>query len=151
MLADFKAGLRVFQHDKKLFYLVLAQALCMFFYAPLSSFYPLMTSDYFDLSALHGSAAELCFALGMIVSSLLFSSVLKVRRQDPHVLSRPARHGAVSAACGLRRRSLRLDGIRGAVHLPRRLRQRAYHPADRLYPGNRRGRRKWGGRSPCSP
>lgn len=101
MLADFKAGLRVFQHDKKLFYLVLAQALCMFFYAPLSSFYPLMTSDYFDLSALHGSAAELCFALGMIVSSLLFSSVLKVRRKIRTSYLGLLGMGAVSAACGL--------------------------------------------------
>ena len=101
MLADFKTGLRVFQHDKKLFYLVLAQALCMFFYAPLSSFYPLMTSDYFDLSALHGSAAELCFALGMIVSSLLFSSVLKVRRKIRTSYLGLLGMGAVSAACGL--------------------------------------------------
>lgn len=53
----------------------------IFFYAPLSSFYPLMTSDHFDLSAMYGSAVEICFAVGMMVSSLLFSSVLKVERK----------------------------------------------------------------------
>lgn len=81
MAAQFREGLRVFQEDRRLFFLVLAQALCMFFYAPLSSFYPLMTSDYFALSALYGSAAELAYAVGMIVSSLLFSSVLKVKNK----------------------------------------------------------------------
>ncbi|HDN2513850.1 TPA: MFS transporter [Clostridioides difficile] len=78
---EMKEGLQVFREDKKLFYIVIAEALCMFFYAPLSSFYPLMTSDYFDLSAMYGSAVELCFAIGMMVSSLLFSSVLKVERK----------------------------------------------------------------------
>ena len=78
--AQFREGLQVFREDSRLFRLVLAQALCMFFYGPLSSFYPLMTSDYFNLPALYGGAAELSFAAGMILSSLLFSSVWKVRR-----------------------------------------------------------------------
>lgn len=78
---EMKEGLQVFREDKKLFYIVIAEALCMFFYAPLSSFYPLMTSDYFDLSAMYGSAVELCFAIGMMLSSLLFSSILKVKRK----------------------------------------------------------------------
>ena len=47
-IAEIKEGLQVFREDKKLFYVVIAEALCMFFYAPLSSFYPLMTSDYFN-------------------------------------------------------------------------------------------------------
>ncbi|MDE5671418.1 MAG: MFS transporter, partial [Eubacterium sp.] len=81
MVLQFKEGLKVFQEDKKLFYLVLGEALCMFFYAPLSSFYPLMTSDYFKLSAMYGSAVELAFAVGMMASSLLFSSVLKIKRK----------------------------------------------------------------------
>lgn len=80
-VTEIKEGLQVFREDKKLFYIVIAEALCMFFYAPLSSFYPLMTSDYFDLSAMYGSAVELSFAIGMMVSSLLFSSVLKVERK----------------------------------------------------------------------
>ena len=81
MTKQFKEGLVVFKEDKKLFYLVIAEALCMFFFAPLSAFYPLMTSDYFNLSAMYGSVVELAFAAGMLVSSLLFSSVLKVERK----------------------------------------------------------------------
>ncbi len=79
--AEIKEGLQIFKEDKKLLHIVTAEALCMFFYAPLSSFYPLMTSDYFKLSAMYGSAVELSFAIGMMVSSLLFSSVLKINRK----------------------------------------------------------------------
>ena len=49
--AEFQAGLAVFRRDRALGRLVAAQALCMFFYAPLSAFYPLMTSDYLQHSA----------------------------------------------------------------------------------------------------
>lgn len=78
---EIKEGIQVFREDKRLFYIVIAEALCMFFYAPLSSFYPLMTSDYFNLSAMYGSAVEFSFAIGMMLSSLLFSSVLKVENK----------------------------------------------------------------------
>ena len=101
MLADFKEGLQVFQRDRKLFYLIIAEALCMFFYAPLSSFYPLMTSDYFNLSAIFGSVVELSFAVGMMVSSLLFSSVLKVNRKIRVSYLGLLAMGVVSAAYGM--------------------------------------------------
>ena len=81
MRRQFQQGLEVFKADRKLFYVVIAEALCMFFYAPLSAFYPLMTSDYFKLSAMHGSAVEFAFAAGMMGSSLLFSSVIKGNRK----------------------------------------------------------------------
>lgn len=100
-LTEFKEGVKVFQEDKGLFYLVLAEALCMFFYAPLSSFYPLMTSDYFSLSAMYGSAAELSFAVGMLVSSLLFSSVLKVRRKIRTSFAGLVGMAIASALCGV--------------------------------------------------
>ena len=100
-VTEIKEGLQVFREDKKLFYIVIAEALCMFFYAPLSSFYPLMTSDYFDLSAMYGSAVELSFAIGMIVSSLLFSSVLKVERKIRVSLIGLLGMGIASVICGV--------------------------------------------------
>lgn len=100
-VTDIKEGLQVFREDKKLFYIVIAEALCMFFYAPLSSFYPLMTSDYFDLSAMYGSAVELSFAIGMIVSSLLFSSVLKVERKIRVSFIGLLGMGIASVICGV--------------------------------------------------
>lgn len=100
-VTEIKEGLQVFREDKKLFYIVIAEALCMFFYAPLSSFYPLMTSDYFDLSAMYGSAVELSFAIGMIVSSLLFSSVLKVERKIRVSFIGLLGMGIASVICGV--------------------------------------------------
>lgn len=96
-----KEGFTVFQADSKLFYLVLGEALCMFFYAPLSSFYPLMTSDYFNLSAMYGSAVELAFALGMMISSLMFSSVLKIKRKIRTSFIGLFGMGISAAVCGL--------------------------------------------------
>lgn len=101
MKTQFKAGLVVFKEDKKLFYLVIAEALCMFFFAPLSAFYPLMTSDYFNLSAMYGSVVELAFAAGMMVSSLLFSSVLKVERKIRTAYLGLFGMGIFSAVCGM--------------------------------------------------
>lgn len=101
LLAEMKEGLQVFKENKGLFYVVIAEALCMFFYAPLSSFYPLMTSDYFNLSAVYGSAVELSFAVGMIASSLLFSSVLKVKRKIQVSFMGLLGMGIISAFCGI--------------------------------------------------
>ena len=100
-VTEIKEGLQVFREDKKLFYIVIAEALCMFFYAPLSSFYPLMTSDYFDLSAMYGSAVELSFAIGMMISSLLFSSVLKVERKIRVSFIGLLGMGIASVICGV--------------------------------------------------
>ena len=100
-IAEIKEGLQVFKEDKKLFYIVIAEALCMFFYAPLSSFYPLMTSDYFQLSAMYGSAVELSFAIGMMVSSLLFSSVLKINRKIRVSFIGLFAMGVMSLICGI--------------------------------------------------
>ena len=100
-ITEIKEGLQVFKEDKKLFYIVIAEALCMFFYAPLSSFYPLMTSDYFKLSAMYGSAVELSFAIGMMVSSLLFSSVLKINQKIRVSFIGLFAMGVMSLICGI--------------------------------------------------
>ena len=60
-----------------------------------------MTSDYFDLSAMYGSAVELAFAVGMMVSSLLFSSVLKIKRKIRTSFIGLFGMGIMSAVCGL--------------------------------------------------
>lgn len=101
MATQVKAGFLVFKEDRNLYYLVMAQALCMFFYGPLSSFYPLMTSSYFKLSAMYGSAVELAFAAGMMIVSLLFSGVLKVHRKIAVSFAGLLTMGVVSALCGL--------------------------------------------------
>ncbi|WP_249303721.1 MFS transporter [Qiania dongpingensis] len=100
-LTQFKEGIGVYRGDRKLFMLVTAQALCMFFFAPLSTFYPLMTSSFFKLSAFHGSVVEMGFAAGMMVTALLFGSVLKVKHKIGVSYAGLFGIGITSAVCGL--------------------------------------------------
>ena len=79
-LKELKEGIEVFRADKALTLLIAIETLCMIFYMPLSSFYPLMTSDYFQASAWHGSAIEVLYAAGMMIAAFLFGSVIKVKR-----------------------------------------------------------------------
>ena len=101
MIKEFKEGVQVIKADRALSVLILVETLCMVFFMPLSSFYPLMTSDYFDLSAMYGSLVELAFAVGMLVSSLLFSSVLRVERKLRVSYCGLLAMGTISAACGI--------------------------------------------------
>lgn len=79
-LKELKEGLEVFRADKALTLLIAIETLCMIFYMPLSSFYPLMTSGYFNATAWHGSVVEILYAAGMMVAAFLFSSVIKVKQ-----------------------------------------------------------------------
>lgn len=79
-LRELKEGIDVLRGDKALILLIATETLCMIFYLPLSSFYPLMTSDYFHASAWHGSAVEVLYATGMMTAAFLFGSVIKVKR-----------------------------------------------------------------------
>lgn len=80
MRRELKEGIEVFRADKALTLLIATETLCMIFYLPLSSFYPLMTSDYFHASAWHGSAVEVLYAAGMMIAAFLFGNVIKVKR-----------------------------------------------------------------------
>ena len=77
---ELKEGIEVFRADRALTLLIVVETLCMIFYMPLSSFYPLMTSDYFNATAWHGSVVEILYAAGMMVAAFLFSSVIKVKQ-----------------------------------------------------------------------
>ena len=80
MRRELKEGIEVFRADKALTLLIATETLCMIFYLPLSSFYPLMTSDYFHASAWHGSAVEVLYAAGMMIAAFLFGNVIKVKQ-----------------------------------------------------------------------
>lgn len=98
---EIKEGIDVFRNNKALGIMIVIETLCMIFYAPLSSFYPLMTSDYFQGTAWHASAVEVAFALGMMISAILFGSVLKVRRHMFVAYLGLLGTGITSAFCGL--------------------------------------------------
>ncbi|MDD6797279.1 MAG: MFS transporter [Clostridia bacterium] len=98
---QFKEGIKVYREDRRLLALVVSEACCMFFYAPLSSFYPLMTSSYFSLSAIFGSLVEIAFAMGMMIASVLFGSVIKIRNKLRISYAGLIGMGAAVALCGL--------------------------------------------------
>ncbi len=110
----------------------------MFFYAPLSSFYPLMTSDYFNLSAMYGSAVELAFALGMMISSLMFSSVLKIKRKIRTSFIGLFGMGISAAICGLIPPTYwGWFFFAAACVMSRRVGKYPFHSLNRVYSGNR--------------
>ncbi len=98
---EIQQGIEVFQKDRGLMRLILVETVCMIFYLPLASFYPLMTSSYFGADAWHGSVVEILYAAGMMVSAALFGSVIQVKRHL--LLSYLGLFGAgiISAVCGL--------------------------------------------------
>ncbi len=96
VLAEFKEGIDVFRQRWGLLVVLVSSTLSLVFYLPLSSFYPLMTSNYFAASAWHASAVEAAFAIGMLVAAALFGSVVKVRR---HLLVSYIGMLGISATC----------------------------------------------------
>ena len=78
LIRELKEGLGICMSDRRLMKLTAAAAITMVFYLPLASYYPLMSSTYFKASAWHGSAVEFLYALGMMVSAMIFGSLGQV-------------------------------------------------------------------------
>ena len=71
---EMKEGAAVLLRDRRLFVVTIAATLCMVFYLPLSSLYPLMTSDYFAGTAWHASIIEFVYAGGMMLCAAIVSA-----------------------------------------------------------------------------
>lgn len=84
LIREMKEGLSICMSDRRLMKLTAAAAVTMVFYLPLASYYPLMSSTYFKASAWHGSAVEFLYALGMMVSAIIFGSLGKVNNKLRH-------------------------------------------------------------------
>lgn len=78
-LRELKEGIAVFRKDRRLSLLLGTAALSMIFFMPLSSLYPLMTSAYFQGTALQASVVELLYAVGMMGASFLMGLFGKVK------------------------------------------------------------------------
>ncbi len=70
-MKEMKEGFSTFVQDKKLLIVTLAAAIGMIFYMPLSSFFPLMTSDYFHATAWQAGIVQFGYAGGMMICSIL--------------------------------------------------------------------------------
>ena len=67
---ELRDGLAVFWEDRVLTQVIVSFLVFMVFFMPLSSFYPLMTSNYFGLGAFEGSLVEMSWSLGMLVAGI---------------------------------------------------------------------------------
>jgi DHA3 family macrolide efflux protein-like MFS transporter len=61
-IRELRDGLAVFWEDRALTQVIVSLFVLMVFFMPLSSFYPLMTSDFFGLGAFEGSLVEMSWA-----------------------------------------------------------------------------------------
>lgn len=81
VLREMKAGVRVYVRDKKLCVLTGAIVIGLVFFLPLSSFYPLMTSDFFHGTAWQAGLIELLYAAGMMLCALLAGTLGRMRNK----------------------------------------------------------------------
>ena len=98
---EFQEGIAVFRADPKLLHLLINAALCMVFFMPLSSLYPLMSSSYFQVNAFHAGIVEFLYAAGMMASALaigqLFHKTNRLRMARMGIFWL----GAVTLLCGI--------------------------------------------------
>lgn len=80
-LREMKEGAQIFLKDKQLLWLLIAGTVSMVFFMPLSSYYPLMSSSYFNGTAWHGSVVKFAYAFGMMGVSVGFGSLGKVNNK----------------------------------------------------------------------
>ena len=80
-ISELKDGISVFLQDKKLCIVTVAAAICMIFYMPISSFFPLMSSSYFHVTVWHASIVQFGYAGGMMLCSLLVSLYGTIRNK----------------------------------------------------------------------
>lgn len=98
---EMKEGAAVFFHNKPLLTITLAATVCMIFFLPLSSYYPLMTSSYFKASAWHAGLVELLYAAGMMASAFIISGIGNIRRKLTVSYFGLLGIGVTSLVCGL--------------------------------------------------
>ncbi len=103
---EMKEGAKILLKDKRLCIVTLAATLCMVFYLPLSTLYPLMTSEHFAGTAWDASIVEFLFAMGMMVCSAIVSAIGDIRHKFRVVHIALIAFGAVTLACGLLPRNL---------------------------------------------
>lgn len=94
-------GFKIYRNDKKLGLMMICVMLCMIFYMPMSTLYPLVTSSFFNLSALYGSLVELAFAAGMILASLAMAMLGDVKNKFAVAFVGIIGMGVVSLLCGI--------------------------------------------------
>ena len=73
VLQDMKEGYVVLKQNRGLFALLWIGVIYMFFYMPISTLFPLICMSYFKGTPAHASAAEIAFAVGMLLGGVILS------------------------------------------------------------------------------
>lgn len=100
-LRELKEGIKVLRTDKKLCSTVITATLCMIFFLPLSSYYPLMSSSYFNLPSIYGSMVEFSYAVGMLISAYIISKVGTIKHKFLTINMGMMGMGITSLICGV--------------------------------------------------
>lgn len=98
---EMKEGAAALCQDRKLFIVTAATLLGMVFYAPLSTYYPLMTSDYFRADAWHVSMVNLGYAGGMMLCAISLGKFGALKNKFPVIHMGLLGMGVSSLLCGL--------------------------------------------------
>lgn len=98
---EFKEGLAIYKRDKQLGMILVLTTFSMIFFMPVSSYYPLMTSDYFAGSAFQASLVEFLYAAGMMGAALIVGMFGKVKRKLLMAYFGLAGVGITSLLCGI--------------------------------------------------
>lgn len=81
MWREMKEGAKTLFALRKLFVVTIASTLCMVAFLPLSSLYPLMTSNYLHGTAWHAGIIEFVYAAGMMLAALLVGAHGEVKNK----------------------------------------------------------------------
>ena len=108
---ELKEGLHVFLQDRKLGVMAIAAFLCMVFFVPLSTLYPLMTSDYFHGTSYHAGLVEFGYAAGMMLCSLLLGIFGNIKNKLLFVHFGLLLLGLTSLFCAFYRRLWQYSGF----------------------------------------
>lgn len=101
ILREMKEGAAVLLKDRRLCIVTAAATLCMVFYLPLSSLYPLMTSDYFAGTAWHASVIEFVYAGGMMLCAAIVSARGQIKNKFRVIHAALVGFGLATLFCGL--------------------------------------------------
>lgn len=98
---EMKEGAVAICRDRKLLIVTAATLLGMVFYAPLSAYYPLMTSDYFRADAWHASMVNFAYAAGMMLCAIVLGKLGTIKNKFPVIHLGLLGMGTSSLLCGL--------------------------------------------------
>ena len=100
-IREMREGMAVIWQDRRLTAVTAASLLAMIFYAPLSTYYPLMTSDYFKAGAWHASLISVVYAGGMMGCAMVLGRIGTIKNKFPLIHLGLFGMGLTSLLCGL--------------------------------------------------